>query len=76
MMFNRLFKIISSPTALLAVTLITLTSCATSPKKEVSKHHAFTKDGFPSDSVREAYLRLKKNSAFQSRFKTKKNFPF
>lgn len=59
---DRLIQSATSKLSLLAAALI-LTSCAststtsTTPAKTA---HTTTKDGFASESVREAYLRLKK----------------
>jgi len=57
---DRLIQSASSKLSLLAAALI-LSSCAsTSQTPKATTPHVATKDGFASESVREAYLRLKK----------------
>lgn len=61
MMFYQMFKAATSRNALLVVCSLALTSCATNSLNSSNSSNSTTlKDGFASESVRDAYLRLKK----------------
>lgn len=63
MLFNSLYNVVRNKNVALSVVALMLASCATQSNKTNSHDKTNVlahKDGFPSESVREAYLRLKK----------------